>query len=191
MLPQEKDIAGPQLAEQLDVLSNKTSDQKLIAPSVDGERRPPLTAKIQLADLVGKAAAPIGGKHLRTWSRLWIDFAAGFTSLVVSLWIGEQVKAWLHLPIPGNVLGLFILLICFRFRLVSPRLIQEASNRLLFVLPALFIPIYVSAIGQGQLWSQLGWLLLPVLLIATAGLWVFVGHLSQRLLSRNDPSRHE
>jgi holin-like protein len=158
---------------------------------VDGERRPPLTAKIQQVALVGKAAAPIAGKNFRTWSRLCLDFAAGFASLVVSLLIGEQVKAWLHVPIPGNVLGLFILLVCFRFGVVSPRLIQEASNRLLFVLPSLFIPIYVSAIGQGQLWSQLGWVLLPALLLATAGLWVFVGHLSQRLLSRNDPSQHE
>jgi hypothetical protein len=32
MLAQEKDIAGPQLAEQLDVVGNKTSDQKLITP---------------------------------------------------------------------------------------------------------------------------------------------------------------
>jgi holin-like protein len=150
-----------------------------------------LTAKIQQVALVGKAAAPIAGKNFRTWSRLCLDFAAGFASLVVSLLIGEQVKAWLHVPIPGNVLGLFILLVCFRFGVVSPRLIQEASNRLLFVLPSLFIPIYVSAIGQGQLWSQLGWVLLPALLLATAGLWVFVGHLSQRLLSRNDPSQHE
>jgi holin-like protein len=150
-----------------------------------------LTAKTQPAALVGKAAAPIAGIHLRTWSRLSIDFAAGFASLVLSLLIGEQVKAWLHVPIPGNVLGLFILLICFRFGVVSPRLIEEASNRLLFVLPALFIPIYVSAIGQGQLWSQFGWVLLPALLIATAGLWVFVGHLSQRLLGRKHPSQHE
>jgi holin-like protein len=150
-----------------------------------------LTAKIQPAALVGKAAASIAGKHFRTCSRPWLDFAAGFASLVLSLLLGEQVKAWLHLPIPGNVLGLFVLLICFHFGVVSPRLIQEASNRLLFVLPALFIPIYVSAIGQGQVWSQLGWVLLPALLIATAALWVFVGHLSQRLLSRNDPSQDE
>ena len=150
-----------------------------------------MTAKIQPAALVGKAAVPIAGKHFRTRSRLWLDFAAGFASLVLSLLLGEQAKAWLHLPIPGNVLGLFVLLICFHFGVVSPRLIQEASNRLLFVLPALFIPIYVSAIGQGQLWSQLGWVLLPALLIATAALWVFVGHLSQRLLSRNDPSQDE
>jgi putative effector of murein hydrolase LrgA (UPF0299 family) len=74
-------------------------------------------------------------------------------------------------------------------QLISPRLIEEASNRLLFILPALFIPIYVSAIGQGQLWSQVGVVLLLALLAATVCLWIFVGHLAQ-LLFRNS-KRHE
>ena len=148
-----------------------------------------MTAKTEHSTLATKTTVPIvGGKSVQTWNRLWIDLAVGFAVLVLSLFGGEQVKAWLHLPIPGNVLGLFILLLCFRFGLIAPRLIEEVSTRLLFVLPALFIPIYVSAIGQGQLWSQLGWILLPALLVATAGLWIFIGHLAQRLLRRNNPA---
>ena len=117
--------------------------------------------------------------------RLLIDLPFGLIVLLLSLLSGEQIKNWLHLPIPGNVLGLFILLICFRLRLIPPQLVEEASNRLLFVLPALFIPIYVSAIGQGQLWSPMIWVLLGTLLVATASLWIFVGHLAQRLLRRS------
>ena len=82
--------------------------------------------------------------------RFWIDLPLGFAVLVLSLLAGEQVKMWLHLPIPDNILGLFILLFCFRLRLIPPQLIAEAANRLLYVLPALFIPIYVSAIGGGN-----------------------------------------
>jgi holin-like protein len=117
--------------------------------------------------------------------RLLIELPFGFIVLLLSLLSGEQIKNLLHLPIPGNVLGLFILLMCFRLRLIPPQLVEEASNRLLFVLPALFIPIYVSAIGQGQLWSPISWVLLGTLLVATASLWIFVGHLAQRLLRRS------
>jgi holin-like protein len=117
--------------------------------------------------------------------RLLIELPFGLIVLLLSLLSGEQIKNWLHQPIPGNVLGLFILLICFRLRLIPPQLVEEASNRLLFVLPALFIPIYVSAIGQGQLWSPTSWVLLGTLLVATASLWIFVGHLAQRLLRRS------
>ena len=120
---------------------------------------------------------------------LWLQLPCGFIVLFLCLSAGEQIKNWLHQPIPGNVLGLFILLICFRLQLISPRLIEEASNRLLFILPALFIPIYVSAIGQGQLWSQVGVVLLIALLAATVCLWIFVGHLAQLLF--RDSKRHE
>ena len=118
-----------------------------------------------------------------------MELPCGFIVLFLCLSTGEQIKNWLHQPVPGNVLGLFILLFCFRLQLISPRLIEEASNRLLFILPALFIPIYVSAIGQGQLWSQVGAVLLATLLAATVSLWIFVGHLAQRLLRGS--IRHE
>jgi len=117
--------------------------------------------------------------------RSWIPLPVGFSVLVLSILAGEQVRAWLHLFIPGNVLGLFILLLCFQARLLSPQLIEEAANRLLHVLPALFIPLFVCAIDQEQFWSKLGWVLLPILIVATATLWVFVGHLAQRLLCRS------
>lgn len=121
----------------------------------------------------------------RLRGRFWIDLPVGFAVLVLSIIAGEQIKIWLQLPVPGNLLGFFVLLLCFRLRLIAPQLIEEAANRLLYVLPALFIPIFVSAIGQGQLWSNMRWVLFPTLLAATAGLWIFVGHLAQHLLHRS------
>jgi holin-like protein len=156
--------------------------QQPAAPSFD-------TNAISTADVLslsGKAiaretgAGKSGGPH-----RVWIDLPVGFAVLVLTILAGEQIKVWLHLPIPGNVLGLFVLLLCFRLRLISPRLIEEAANRLLYVLPALFIPLFVSAIGRWQVWSKTGWILFPTLLAVTAGLWVFVGHLAQYLLRRS------
>jgi holin-like protein len=119
------------------------------------------------------------------WRCLLIELLIGFPVLILALLAGELLKSWLHLAIPGNVLGLFLLLLSFRFRLIPPRLIEDAANRLLYFLPSLFIPIYVSGIGQAQLWSRISWILFPTLTIATAGLWVFVGHLAQKLLRRS------
>jgi holin-like protein len=127
-------------------------------------------------------AAPV--VHRRARWRFLIELLIGFSLLVVGSLAGEQVKTWLHLPVPGNVLGLFFLLLSFRLRLIPPQLIEQAANRVLYVLPSLFIPIYVLGIDQRQLWSQMSWVLLPMLLLATAGLWIFVGHLAQKLLRR-------
>ena len=131
----------------------------------------------------GAATAPAAPAVNRgAWQRSLIELLLGFSVLVLALLAGEQVKMWLHLPVPGNVLGLFFLLLSFRLRLLPPQLIEKAANQVLYVLPSLFIPIYVSAIGQGQLWSQMSWILVPMLLLVTASLWIFVGHLAQKLL---------
>jgi holin-like protein len=130
----------------------------------------------------GAAPAPAAPAVHRGARRRLFELLIGFSVLVLGLLAGEQVKIWLHLPVPGNVLGLFFLLLCFRLRLLPPQLIEKAASRVLYVLPSLFIPIYVSAIGQGQLWSQMSWILVPMLLLVTGGLWIFIGHLAQRLL---------
>ena len=153
---------------------------------MEKQPEPAAMAAAQFSPRGNKAAAPVAyTANSRVRRHCWTDLPMGFAVLVVSLLAGEQAKIWLHVPIPGNVLSLFILLLCFRLRLISPKLIEEAANRLLYVLPALFIPIYVSAIGRGQLWSKISWFLLPALLAATAVLWMFVGHLTQYLLRRS------
>jgi holin-like protein len=131
----------------------------------------------------GAATAPAAAAaHRGGWRRFLIELMLGFSVLVLGSLAGEQVKMWLHLPVPGNVLGLFFLLLSFRLRLLPPQLIEKAANQVLYVLPSLFIPIYVSAIGQGQLRSQMSWILVPMLLLVTAVLWIVVGHLAQKLL---------
>ena len=88
--------------------------------------------------------------------RRWIELPCGLLLLVLILRIGDQIKSWLHLPIPGSVLGLFILLICFRLQLLSPRLFEEASSRLLFILPALFIRFTLRVLvrdNSGRRWQ--------------------------------------
>ena len=141
---------------------------------------PQVVAEVLPVNGATTPAAP--GVHRGAWWRIFIELLLGFSVLVLGLLAGEQVKIWLHLPVPGNVLGLFFLLLSFRLRLLPPQFIEKAANQLLYVLPSLFIPIYVSAIGQGQLWAQTSWILVPMLLLVTAGLWILVGHLAQKLL---------
>ena len=141
---------------------------------------PQIAAEVLSANGTATAQAPAVPRGARR--RFLIKLLLGFSVLVLALLVGERVKMWLHLPVPGNVLGLFFLLLSFRLRLLPPQLIEKAANQVLCVLPSLFIPIYVSAIGQGQLWSQISWILVPILLLVTAGLWIFVGQLAQKLL---------
>jgi putative effector of murein hydrolase LrgA (UPF0299 family) len=55
-----------------------------------------------------KIAKPIEANS-RSRRRSWIYLPVSFAELVLAMLAGEQIKTCLHVPIPGNVLGLFVL----------------------------------------------------------------------------------
>ena len=107
----------------------------------------------------------------------------GFAILVACLLAGEGVKRLFGLILPGNILGLFILLALLWSGLVPLRWVEAAARWLLFLLPLLFVPIFVlalkKAVGLPQGAGFFGAVGVGVLL-----LWAACGHLAQRLLAR-------
>ena len=109
------------------------------------------------------------------------ELVGGLLIFWVCLTVGVQLKAALKLMVPGNVLGLFLLLGLISIRVVKLRYIEFASKWLLFFMPLLFVPIYVGAGEDKAIWAKWGWLLVPSLVVAVTAMWIFVGHLAQRL----------
>ena len=129
------------------------------------QQQPGSSAK-QVTDLSGiecRATTPADFPSKSGARRFFIDLPVGLAILTLCMLAGEQLRVYLHLIIPGNLVGLFVLLLCFRLRVIPPQLIEAAAKRLLYIMLALFVPLFVSAICLGQLWSRLGWMLLPAL----------------------------
>ena len=107
----------------------------------------------------------------------------GFLILVACLLAGEWLKAALHLILPGNILGLFILLALMATGVVPLRWVEAAGRWLLFLLPLLFVPIFVVALKRAiQLPQGTGYFV--AVFCGVFLLWACVGHLAQRLLPR-------
>lgn len=70
-------------------------------------------------------------------ARRFIELPVGLAILTLCMLAGEQLRFCLHLIIPANLVGLFVLLLCFSLRVVPPRLIEAAAKQLLYVMPAL------------------------------------------------------
>lgn len=121
-----------------------------------------------------------------TWLGV-LEMGGGFLILWGFLLAGIQLKAALHLILPGNVLGLFLLLGAMATGIVKLRYIELASKWLLFFMPLLFVPIYVEAGADKALWVHWGWLLVPSLIVAVSIMWVFIGHLAQWIM-RHQPA---
>ena len=108
----------------------------------------------------------------------------GFGVLVACLLAGQWIKNVLGLVLPGNILGLFILLALLLTGVVPLKWVEAAARLLLWLLPFLFLPIFILAMRDHAFWAVQGQALCGAVVIGTVLLWAFVGHLSQFLLGR-------
>ena len=108
----------------------------------------------------------------------------GFGVLVACLLAGQWLKATLQLILPGNILGLFILLALLLTGTVPLKWVEAAARVLLWLLPFLFLPIFILAMKDHAFWAVQGRALCGAVILGTMVLWAFVGHLAQWMLSR-------
>lgn len=77
-------------------------------------------------------------------------------------YLGEWIHALLHIPLPGSLIGMLLLLVCLQFRFIKLHQIATVSDFLLGHLPFFFIPAGVALLAYLGLIRNL-WL--PILLI--------------------------
>lgn len=119
--------------------------------------------------------------HFKSLLTGFVETAVGLVIFCVFLGAGMLLKQSLQLILPANVLGMLLLLIAISLGLVKTRWIERAGSYLLFLLPLLFVPIYVGAGAYRAIWIQWGWLLVPVLIVTVIAMWIFSGRLSQTI----------
>ena len=99
--------------------------------------------------------------------------------------LGEVLARLLHLPYPGPVIGMVLLLIALRLPAVQCR-VRAVADFLLAHLSLLFVPVGVGVITQLTLLADYGLRLVVVLVLST---WVgmAVSALVLRWLMRGQP----
>lgn len=97
------------------------------------------------------------------------------------LLLGESLSLFLHLPVPGNVLGMVLLTLALSCRLVRVEDVKPAADALLKHLALLFVPPGVGLLLYFDLLKQ-SWLALGVAFVASTLLVLaVVGHVQQWL----------
>lgn len=115
----------------------------------------------------------------------------GFLIFVGCLETGEAVKRWLGLILPGNMLGLFLLLGLLGAGVVPLRWVEGAARWLLWLLPLLFMPIFIYALHNRDFWVVDRGAFAGVVAVATLLLWAATGRLAQWMLrGQPPPSQH-
>lgn len=90
----------------------------------------------------------------------------GLTIIFGFLFLGELLREVLEIPIPGNVIGMFLLFLSLIAGFVPLKSVEKSSSLLLGVMGIFFIPAGVGIIDQFQ---ELKKFLLPALFAITLG----------------------
>jgi holin-like protein len=108
--------------------------------------------------------------------------------LIGLFYIGSFLKDFLHIPLPGSIIGLLLLLILLFLKIVPVHWIQDGANTLITLLPLLLVPVTVSVMKVPSLFSGKGLILFGIIMVSTILTMISVGWTSQ-LLERNAEKR--
>lgn len=103
--------------------------------------------------------------------------------------LGSIIVQWLHLPIPGNVLGMMLLFILLLTGLIKLNWVDQASSFLLKHLVFFFIPITVGIMTLGPMFLQNGLSLIVILIISAVLGMVVTGGSAQLLAKKREVSK--
>ncbi len=106
-------------------------------------------------------------------------------------WLGGQVQEWLHLGIPGSIIGLLLLFILLVCRIVPVSWIETGSTTILFYLPLFFVPATVGVMNHLDLFAGIGLLLVASVIVSTLITIVIAGHASQWLAKWTERTRRQ
>ena len=87
--------------------------------------------------------------------------------LLALYFLGCQLAAWWHLPIPGGVVGMVLLLLAFALGWVRPATLQLGAGVLMAEMLLFFIPALMSLLDYGGLLRNDGWRILLVIGLST------------------------
>lgn len=102
---------------------------------------------------------------------------------------GSLLQQWLHLPVPGSILGMVLLFMAFSARLLDPRWIQEGTALVLRNMPLIFLPVTVGIMQYYSLFTGSGIWLVGITLVSTFIVMALAGVTAQQLMGRKQ--KHE
>ena len=121
------------------------------------------------------------------WKRNW-QTLPGFVILAAAFRVGQWLQTSLHLIVPGNILGMFLLLGLLLSGVLPIRWVESAAAAMLWLLPLLFLPIFAVSVQNPDFWSRHGPRFFAAILLGVVALWALVGRAAQYFLQKADAS---
>ncbi|WP_312117363.1 CidA/LrgA family protein [Brevibacillus reuszeri] len=108
----------------------------------------------------------------------------GIVILLVFYGVGMAASKWLHIPLPGNLLGMLILTLGLCMGWIRMNWVEQASSFLVRHMMLFFVPIIVGVASYMNLISQDPWPILVALVVGPMLVMLVTGRVVQWYLKR-------
>lgn len=116
-----------------------------------------------------------------------------FTKIIIqvaALYIFYMIGAWieraLHLPIPGSLIGMFLLFILLGLKFLPVKWFDFGAETLVDLMPFLLIPSIIGLMNYGSFFVHKGISLLLTVVVSTFLIIVAAGHTGQYFANRKE-----
>ena len=116
-----------------------------------------------------------------------------FTKIIVqvaALYVFNMIGTWiqgaLHIPIPGSLIGMFLLLILLGLKVLPVKWFELGTETLMALMPFLLIPPTIGLMNYGSFFMNKGISLCITVVASTFLIIVVAGHTGQYLANRKE-----
>ena len=89
-------------------------------------------------------------------------------ALLAAIWLLADIAVrTLHLPLPANLTGMLLLLVCILLGVVKAQWFSAGARWLLAEMLLFFVPAVVAVVNNQELLLQEGWRIMVVLIVST------------------------
>lgn len=104
-------------------------------------------------------------------------------------WVMNWLVAWLHLPIPGSILGMIVVFLLLQTKVLRREWLEAGSNWLIAELLLFFISPAVGIVGYRQLLLSDGLQIALVVGLGTVLVMMCSGWIAQSIAKRKESAR--
>lgn len=110
--------------------------------------------------------------------------------LNIFYYIGVGIVSYLHIPLPGSVIGLLLLALSLNFKIIKVEYIQDGAGFLIGILTLFFIPATVGIIDYPELMSTTGLLIILAVIVSTL-IAIYLSGLVTQLIEKRELAKKE
>ncbi|MDM5430399.1 CidA/LrgA family holin-like protein [Bacillus mycoides] len=115
-------------------------------------------------------------------TKILVQIAALYVFYMVGNWVQEM----LNLPIPGSLIGMFLLLVLLSLKVLPVKWFDLGAETLVAIMPFLLIPPTLGLMNYGAFFMSKGISLFITVVASTFLIIIVAGHTGQYLANRKE-----